>query len=80
VPDGLGRLVQEGPMIEYHRFVRVLAHLMREEHVQPEAIERAIDSAIDMEPSQSASLDGDKPAPMRRAFLSEQAIRLDIEQ
>jgi len=54
------------------RTMRVLAFLMREEGVTPEAVERAVASACDMAPGQVVSLRGDENAPMRRAFLMEQ--------
>lgn len=64
--------------MDQHKIQRVLAHLIREEDVAPEAIERAIASAMDMRIGQSAALDGDIHAPMRRAFVTEQVGRLNM--
>lgn len=60
---------------EYHKMVRLIAWLVRNEHVEPEAIERAVGSAIDMRLGEVASLTGEGAA-MRRAFCHEQVGRL----
>lgn len=62
-------------MIE-QKMCRVLAYLMREEGVTPEAVEHAVASARDMQPGQSVTLEGDEAAPMRREFLFAQLRRL----
>lgn len=58
-------------MAEDQPFARVLAWLLRNEGVTPEAVERAISSACDMQLGELTTLDGDG-APMRRAFVYEQ--------
>ncbi len=57
------------------RLCRVLAWLLRNEQVSPEAIERAISSALDMRAGEVVSL-ADEGAPLRRAFVNEQVYRL----
>jgi hypothetical protein len=54
-----------------NRFRRVLAHLIRNEGVAPEAIERAVASALSMRMGEVVPLDGDG-ASLRRAFINEQ--------
>lgn len=58
------------------RIMRVMAHLIRNEDVAPEAIERAVSSALDMRLGELVTLDGDG-APLRRAFVNEQMTRLE---
>lgn len=56
---------------------RVIAWLVRNEEIaSPEAIERAVTSALDMKVGEAVTLDGDK-APLRRAFVMEQVGRLE---
>jgi hypothetical protein len=55
---------------------RVLAWLLRNESVTPDAIERAVSSAVDMRPAETPTLDGDHPL-LRRAFVNEQVARLE---
>lgn len=64
-------------MIYEQRIERMLAHLMRNERVSPEAIERAVTSAVDMRAGEFVSLTGDPLASLRRAFVQEQHKRLE---
>jgi hypothetical protein len=57
------------------RMERVLAWLLRNEGVPPEAIERAVASARDMRLGEEITLTGED-APMRRAFVFEQMALL----
>lgn len=59
-------------MVPEQRLQRVLAWLVKEEGVDPAAIERACESARTMRLGEYTSLDGD---PLRRAFVMEQAER-----
>jgi len=54
-----------------NRHRRVLAWLLRNEGVDPEAIERAVASALSMRLGELVPLDGEN-APLRRAFINEQ--------
>jgi hypothetical protein len=58
-------------MIE-QKLVRLIAHLIRNEGVEPEAIERAVSSARAMRLGEVTSLTGGEDGPMRRAFCHEQ--------
>lgn len=77
---GVCRQRVAGGMI-YHRLVRLLSHLIRNEGVAPDAVERAVDSALKMGLGEQASLTGEGPpgvpASMRRAFVQEQVARLE---
>lgn len=62
--------------VGYHHAARVLAWLIRNERVEPAAIERAVQSARDMRVGEDATLTSDEQASMRRAFVMEQTSRL----
>ena len=62
--------------IDFHRACRVLAHLIRNEGVDAEAIERAVVSALDMRLGEESTLTGGDHPAMRRAFVMDQVIRL----
>lgn len=60
-------------MIPAERVERLLAWLLRNEGVEPEVIERAVESARFLRVGESIALMGDAQAPMRRAFVQEQS-------
>lgn len=62
-------------MMDEQRVMRLLAWLLRNEGVEPEAVERAVRSAVDMRPGDPVTLEGDG-SPLRRAFVFEQTGRL----
>jgi hypothetical protein len=55
--------------------MRIIAYLLRNEGVSPQAIERAIDSALDMNLGDHICLINDDNTPYRRAFVNEQIRR-----
>lgn len=59
--------------------MRVLAYLLTEEGVAPDAIERAVTSALNMKLGESASLTGlpeTEIDTLRRVFVMEQVARI----
>lgn len=64
-------------MIPGQHVQRVLAWLIRNEGVAPEAILRAVNSIQDMSPGQIIALSGDPNAVLRGAFVREQTRRLE---
>ncbi len=65
-------------MIPEQRLLRVFAHLLRNEGVEPAAIERAVESARHKRLGEHTTLTGDVPqdATLRRVFCMEQVDRL----
>lgn len=64
-------------MIPEQHVQRVLAWLVRNEGVAPEAILRAVDSVQEMSPGQVIALSGDPNTVLRGSFVREQARRLE---
>jgi hypothetical protein len=58
------------------KVTRALAWLIRNEHVSAEAVERAVNSAVDMKIGEAVALTGDTDETMRRAFVQQEAKRL----
>lgn len=61
--------------INIQRIERVLAWLIRNERVNPDAISRAVSNAVDMRIGEAVALDGDNQA-MREAFVMQESRRL----
>lgn len=60
---------------EDQRVSRMIAWLLRNEGVSPDAVERAVSSARAMKPGEAVCLDG-MDATLRRAFVDECLRRL----
>lgn len=63
-------------MDRQERISRVFAWLMRNEGVDPEAIQRAVTSARNMKIGESVCLTGDGQEVLRQAFVNQETNRL----